>query len=374
MEDATRQALRALPAVEESLNHPAAARLLVKYPRTQVVEAVRAALEAARRQILAAAGGLAPTPEDLLGRAAVVLEEWALPGLRPVLNLTGVVIHTNLGRAPLSEAAVEQVVQVARSYSNLEYDVDGRGARLAREPRGGPPHPAHRGRGRVRGQQQRRGGASSPHGARLGTRGARVPRSAGRDRRVVPPARHHARRRRQPCRSGDHQPHARRGLRGGHHCRDRPAPARAHLELPDHGLHRGGRPGRTGGIGAEPGRDRRGRPGQRRPARSGRLPGRAHRRGLVARRGRRRLLQRGQTARRPAGRHTRRAAGDHRPSAQASGRAGAAPGQDDPGGPRGDAAGLSGSRGERAGTSPSSGLSRALPRRPLPWPAGYWRR
>ncbi len=79
-----------------------------------------------------APGGLAPAPEDLLGRAAAVLEEWALPGLRPVLNLTGVVIHTNLGRAPLSEAAVEQVVQVARSYSNLEYDV-GAGARGSRE-------------------------------------------------------------------------------------------------------------------------------------------------------------------------------------------------------------------------------------------------
>ena len=52
MEEPTRQALRALPAVEELLNHPDAARLLEKYPRTQVVEAVRAVLEAARRQIL----------------------------------------------------------------------------------------------------------------------------------------------------------------------------------------------------------------------------------------------------------------------------------------------------------------------------------
>ncbi len=148
MEDATRQALRALPAVEELLNHPAAAPLLEKYPRTQVVEAVRAALETARRRILAAAGGddagtagpgaratpggLALTPEDLLAGAAAVLEDWALPGLRPVFNLTGVVIHTNLGRAPLSDAAVEQVVQVARSYSNLEYDL-GAGARGSRE-------------------------------------------------------------------------------------------------------------------------------------------------------------------------------------------------------------------------------------------------
>jgi L-seryl-tRNA(Ser) seleniumtransferase len=145
MDQATRQALRALPAVEELLNHAAAARLLETYPRAQVVEAVRAALEAARRQILAEAGGddtgaegmtapggLTPTPEYLLTRAAAVLQEWVLPGLRRVLNLTGVVIHTNLGRAPLSDAAVEQVVQVARSYSNLEYDLKA-GVRGSRE-------------------------------------------------------------------------------------------------------------------------------------------------------------------------------------------------------------------------------------------------
>ncbi len=147
MEEPTRQALRALPAVEELLSHPDAARLLEKYPRTQVVEAVRQVLETARRQILEYAGGItgasgvtgdaAPpagvsAPEDVLAGAASVLAEWALPGLRPVLNLTGVVIHTNLGRAPLSEAAVEQVVQVARSYSNLEYDLTA-GARGTRE-------------------------------------------------------------------------------------------------------------------------------------------------------------------------------------------------------------------------------------------------
>ena len=152
MDDATRQALRALPAVEELLNHSAAAGLLELYPRIQVVEAVRAALESARRRIItgvAATREVAPpsgapaappappsSPEDqfgdLLARAGALLERWARSGLRPVLNLTGVVIHTNLGRAPLSEAAVEQVVRVARSYSNLEYDLEA-GARGSRE-------------------------------------------------------------------------------------------------------------------------------------------------------------------------------------------------------------------------------------------------
>ena len=66
MDETTRQALRELPAVEELLNHPSAARLLETQPRTQVVEAVRSALEAARRRIMAegaADEGAAPGPD-----------------------------------------------------------------------------------------------------------------------------------------------------------------------------------------------------------------------------------------------------------------------------------------------------------------------
>ena len=133
------------------LNLPESARLLEQYSRAQVVEAVRLALEAARRRIMGGAAGAIPAaaaaspgvagagatvtsaaPEDLLAEAATLLREWAHPGLRPLLNLTGVVIHTNLGRAPLSEEAVEQVARVARSYSNLEYDLKA-GVRGSRE-------------------------------------------------------------------------------------------------------------------------------------------------------------------------------------------------------------------------------------------------
>ncbi len=62
----------------------------------------------------------------------MLLASWARPGLRRVLNLTGVVIHTNLGRSCLAESAVERVAEVARSYSNLEYDLE-MGARGDRE-------------------------------------------------------------------------------------------------------------------------------------------------------------------------------------------------------------------------------------------------
>ena len=116
MDESTRQALRALPAVEELLNHPAAAPLLARYPRTRWWRpsgrrwrrrgedhgggAARGAGAARRRRD---AARRARPPEDLLRRRGRAARRLAAPGLRPVLNLTGVVIHTNLGRSPLSE-------------------------------------------------------------------------------------------------------------------------------------------------------------------------------------------------------------------------------------------------------------------------------
>jgi len=140
MDETTRTALRSLPSVEELVSHPATAPLLDRYPRQQVVEAARVAVEAARRDIIA--GGRPATADDtaattvadaeaLIARAAALLDAWAQPGLRPVLNLAGVIIHTNLGRSVLAERAIDRVTAVSRGYSNLEYELEtgGRGRR-----------------------------------------------------------------------------------------------------------------------------------------------------------------------------------------------------------------------------------------------------
>ncbi len=91
------------------------------------VDAARRVLDAARAEILA--GG---EPDDLRGRVRTELESARRPGLRRVLNATGVIVHTNLGRAPLPEAALERVRDVGRGYSNLEYDL-AEGARGSRQ-------------------------------------------------------------------------------------------------------------------------------------------------------------------------------------------------------------------------------------------------
>ncbi|HMK73441.1 MAG TPA: L-seryl-tRNA(Sec) selenium transferase, partial [Myxococcaceae bacterium] len=120
--------LRALPSVDAVLALPALAEALAAHPRPRVVDAVRSALAAARLRLQA--GEERGFDPDDVQRA---LRTRAMPGLRPVLNATGVVLHTNLGRAPLAEEACAQVVSVARGYSNLEFDLatGERGSRFA---------------------------------------------------------------------------------------------------------------------------------------------------------------------------------------------------------------------------------------------------
>ena len=119
-------ARRALPGVDRLLGDPAVAALLARAPRALVVAATRAVLARAR-----ATGEL---PADGWP-AAVAREVEAVthPALRPVLNATGVVIHTNLGRAPLAREAVEAIREAAEGYTALEYDLEaaGRGERGA---------------------------------------------------------------------------------------------------------------------------------------------------------------------------------------------------------------------------------------------------
>jgi L-seryl-tRNA(Ser) seleniumtransferase len=113
--------LRQLPSVDALLADASA--LVARYGRPRTVDALRAALAAAR------AAGEAWPADRLLARAGELLGR--PPSLRPVLNATGVIVHTNLGRAPLAAHARERAGAVAAGYSNLEYDLDA-GARGSR--------------------------------------------------------------------------------------------------------------------------------------------------------------------------------------------------------------------------------------------------
>jgi L-seryl-tRNA(Ser) seleniumtransferase len=117
-----------LPSVDRLLRGEAAARLIAVHGRTAVTEAIRAALAELR-----AAPPVAAPEDAVLARAAERLAAEAHPSLRSVFNLTGTVIHTNLGRASLPEQAIAAVAAVARAPSNLEYELDegGRGDRDA---------------------------------------------------------------------------------------------------------------------------------------------------------------------------------------------------------------------------------------------------
>jgi L-seryl-tRNA(Ser) seleniumtransferase len=113
---------RKLPAVDVLLRRPEVALLAAEMGQAPVTAALRTLLAEARAAI--AAGAPAPPSEEWPARLAAALDAAAQPALRPVINASGVIIHTNLGRAPLSAAAQEAVIAVARGYSNLEYNLD----------------------------------------------------------------------------------------------------------------------------------------------------------------------------------------------------------------------------------------------------------
>ncbi len=113
-------ARRALPSVSSLLESDAVRPLLERAPRSVVVDAIRHAIDAAR-----ASPGDAPQDEQTWATlVATAVASATTPSLRPVLNGTGVVLHTNLGRAPLAPAAIDAVVRVATGFSNLEYDLE----------------------------------------------------------------------------------------------------------------------------------------------------------------------------------------------------------------------------------------------------------
>ena len=118
----TKSLLRTLPKVDELLKREDVAALVVVHGRMLTLEAIRDALNDTRDAVLA--GALAEVAADVIAAdAAARLEARSRRSLRRVINATGIVVHTNLGRSPLAEAAVEAVAEVARGYSTLEYDV-----------------------------------------------------------------------------------------------------------------------------------------------------------------------------------------------------------------------------------------------------------
>ena len=122
-----KELLKQLPSVDEILKDDRAKAWLETHPRVLVLEAVRAAIDRQRKAIIGAVERKNPEQplsiSKILDQAHTILKELAEPSLRPVINATGVVVHTNLGRSILSEAAIQRVVEVSRSYSNLEYDI-----------------------------------------------------------------------------------------------------------------------------------------------------------------------------------------------------------------------------------------------------------
>lgn len=119
-----KELLRKIPKVDELLRTPALAEPLAQYGDRAVTEAIRAELDVLRQGILA--GQIAAVPEgaELCQQIGKRVQRDSLPSFRRILNGTGILLHTNLGRACLSEKAANAVYEASKSYCNLEFDLD----------------------------------------------------------------------------------------------------------------------------------------------------------------------------------------------------------------------------------------------------------
>ena len=124
--------LRSLPSVDKLLKSQTSAELVAAYGRPLVLDAFRTVLDEIRAAYTEDNTKPIPPADTLLNLAGSRLEAWTQPTLHPVINATGVILHTNLGRAPLSKATIKAMESVARNYSTLEFDMSNgkRGSRL----------------------------------------------------------------------------------------------------------------------------------------------------------------------------------------------------------------------------------------------------
>lgn len=113
---------RLLPSIDELLHTSQGEELVAAFSHALVTDALRSSIAQARADIRA--GISCPAPDVLIKQAKISLQQQQRPHLRPLINATGVIINTNLGRAPLSEEALVAVQQLAGGYSNLEYDLE----------------------------------------------------------------------------------------------------------------------------------------------------------------------------------------------------------------------------------------------------------
>ena len=126
MKSDAKEVLRLLPKMDEVIRLLEEAGLTGRFSRHLVVEACRSAVDRMRKAAIEGERdpALNPSVESAAELARARLEKLASPSLRRVVNATGIILHTNLGRAPLCEEALEQIVSVGKSYSNLEFDLD----------------------------------------------------------------------------------------------------------------------------------------------------------------------------------------------------------------------------------------------------------
>lgn len=122
--------LRDLPSVDQLLQQPLITGWVAAFGRPLTVDALRQSLDQARDGF--AHTKHVPSVDALVEHALHLLQEWSTPSLQSVINATGVILHTNLGRAPLSQSAIHAIQAVSFGYSNLEYDLNKgqRGSRL----------------------------------------------------------------------------------------------------------------------------------------------------------------------------------------------------------------------------------------------------
>lgn len=123
---ASRQRLASLPSIDKLLARTDVQALTDKFGRPVVLESIRASVADVRKKLVSGDDGFGclDLAELIIEKAALGCNEMLSPSLKPVLNLTGTVLHTNLGRAPLPEVCIQRVVSIARGASNLEFDVE----------------------------------------------------------------------------------------------------------------------------------------------------------------------------------------------------------------------------------------------------------